>query len=58
MNRICPKCSTLLPIPDNLLKKPESKLHCYKCGNIIDLDNDDFDLEEINKIIRQVLNSP
>lgn len=58
MEYICPKCNTVLPIPDNLFEETESKLHCHKCGNIIiSTDADSFDSEEIAEIIHQLLRS-
>jgi uncharacterized Zn finger protein len=58
MEYICPKCNTVLPIPDDLLEETESILHCYNCGNIINpTEATSFDSKEIASIIRQYLNS-
>lgn len=55
---ICPKCKTVISIPEKLVFQPKSKFLCPKCRVAIDLsDKNSFDSEKIAKVIRQMLNS-
>lgn len=58
MEYTCPNCKTELSIPDELLKQSKSKVHCFKCGGVINpTEATPFDSEKLAKVIRQLLNS-
>lgn len=61
MEYTCPKCKTRLSIPDKLLKQSKSKLHCLKCGTVINptekTPETPIDGKKMAKIIRQLLNN-
>lgn len=58
MDYTCSNCKTVLTIPDELLKKSKSKLHCFKCGHVVNpTEATPFDSEQLAKVIRQLLNS-
>lgn len=58
MEYTCPKCKTIVSIPDGLLKQSKSKIHCIKCGIVITpAEIPPFDTEKMARLIRQWLNS-